>query len=119
MVLMAMADSADMERLGHVLVQSNACSWVPQLSSASALIRRALRVLCVSVHAGLHAGAKRGILGLSGVEEDVGMIGLHWNDRFLELVPWTGRVEWEVCPLNVPCTAQHNRSNWRDHAGAC
>ncbi|KAK9792704.1 hypothetical protein WJX73_007933 [Symbiochloris irregularis] len=43
-------------------------------------------------------GAKRSILGLSAVVEDVGMIGLHWNDRFLELVPWTGSVQWEVEP---------------------
>lgn len=42
------------------------------------------------------AGAKRGVLGLPGIEEDVGMIGLHWGHRFLELVPWAGIVNWEV-----------------------
>lgn len=44
----------------------------------------------------VRAGAKRGILGLSGIEEDVGMIGLHWNHRFVQLVPWRGPVTWEV-----------------------
>ena len=51
------------------------------------------------------AGAKRGILGLSGVEEDVGMIGLHWNHRFLQLVPWQGSVTWEVCK-GIECAVE-------------
>jgi hypothetical protein len=42
------------------------------------------------------AGATRGILGLPGIEEDVGMIGLHHAGVFYELVPWTGEVQWEV-----------------------
>lgn len=33
---------------------------------------------------------------MPGLEEDVGMIGLHWGDQFLELVPWTGHVSWQV-----------------------
>ena len=43
-----------------------------------------------------HAGAKRGVKALPGVEEDVGMIGLHWGEEFIELVPWSGRVTWQV-----------------------
>ena len=48
------------------------------------------------------AGAKRGVKALPGVEEDVGMIGLHWGGTFIELVPWTGRVTWQVCSCSSP-----------------
>eukprot|EP00884_Botryococcus_braunii_P021088 jgi/Botrbrau1/7663/Bobra.0159s0105.1 len=43
-------------------------------------------------------GATRGLLGVAGLEEDVGMIGFHHQGTFHELVPWTGQVEWEVEP---------------------
>eukprot|EP00798_Chlamydomonas_sp_ICE-L_P022637 gene22636-29781_t len=44
-------------------------------------------------------GARRGLLlGVPGVEEDVGMIGIHYNGDFIELVPWTGDVSWDVAP---------------------
>ncbi|KAK9823665.1 hypothetical protein WJX72_004524 [[Myrmecia] bisecta] len=43
-------------------------------------------------------GARRGLLQLPGVEEDVGMIGVHWQGKFIELVPWNGEVQWEVEP---------------------
>jgi len=43
-------------------------------------------------------GARRGLLGLPGIEEDVGMIGLHYRGKFIELVPWNGSVEWDVDP---------------------
>ncbi|KAK9835048.1 hypothetical protein WJX81_007145 [Elliptochloris bilobata] len=43
-------------------------------------------------------GARRGVLNLPGVEEDVGLIGIHWRGRFIELVPWNGSVSWEVAP---------------------
>ena len=39
-----------------------------------------------------YAGARRGVLNLPGVEEDVGLIGIHWRGRFIELVPWNGLV---------------------------
>ena len=32
------------------------------------------------------------------LEEEVGLVGLHWGDRFLEFVPWSGQVCWEVEP---------------------
>ena len=38
-------------------------------------------------------GARRGILQLPGVEEDVGMIGIHWRGQFIEMVPWNGEVQ--------------------------
>jgi tocopherol cyclase len=39
------------------------------------------------------------VLGLQGVEEDVGMLGIHLPDgTFLELVPWAGEVEWSADP---------------------
>eukprot|EP00878_Enallax_costatus_P029304 GHUV01031756.1.p1 GENE.GHUV01031756.1~~GHUV01031756.1.p1 ORF type:complete len:461 (+),score=103.09 GHUV01031756.1:601-1983(+) len=45
-------------------------------------------------------GARRQlVLGLQGVEEDVGMLGIHLPDgTFLELVPWAGEVEWSADP---------------------
>ena len=35
---------------------------------------------------------------LPGVEEDVGLIGIHWQGRFIELVTWNSEVRWEVDP---------------------
>ena len=43
-------------------------------------------------------GARRGILQLPGVEEDVGMIGIHWRGQFIELVPWNGEVQAGTFP---------------------
>lgn len=43
-------------------------------------------------------GARRGILKLPGVEEDVGLIGIHWKGEFIELVPWNASVNWDVQP---------------------
>ncbi|EIE26754.1 tocopherol cyclase [Coccomyxa subellipsoidea C-169] len=43
-------------------------------------------------------GARRGLLQLPGVEEDVGMVGIHWKGQFIEMVPWNGDVQWEVEP---------------------
>lgn len=42
-------------------------------------------------------GARRGLLGVPNFEENVGMIGIHLPDeRFIELVPWAGSVEWSA-----------------------
>ena len=43
-------------------------------------------------------GARRGLLvGVPGVEEDVGMVGVHTSGgEFIELTPWLGDVEWDV-----------------------
>ncbi|GLC34906.1 hypothetical protein PLESTF_000216600 [Pleodorina starrii] len=45
-------------------------------------------------------GARRGlVLGLPGVEEDVGLIGVHLQGgEFVELVPWNSDLEWDVDP---------------------
>eukprot|EP00195_Chlamydomonas_chlamydogama_P014697 CAMPEP_0202899352 /NCGR_PEP_ID=MMETSP1392-20130828/7616_1 /ASSEMBLY_ACC=CAM_ASM_000868 /TAXON_ID=225041 /ORGANISM="Chlamydomonas chlamydogama, Strain SAG 11-48b" /LENGTH=470 /DNA_ID=CAMNT_0049585515 /DNA_START=249 /DNA_END=1661 /DNA_ORIENTATION=+ len=44
-------------------------------------------------------GARRAlVVGVQGVEEDVGLIGIHHQGEFIELVPWTGDVEWDVDP---------------------
>ena len=54
------------------------------------------------------AGARRGILNIPGVEEDVGLIGIHWQGKFIELVPWNAEVSWEIAPWGqwkVRCTA--------------
>eukprot|EP00571_Detonula_confervacea_P000355 CAMPEP_0172331548 /NCGR_PEP_ID=MMETSP1058-20130122/61985_1 /TAXON_ID=83371 /ORGANISM="Detonula confervacea, Strain CCMP 353" /LENGTH=533 /DNA_ID=CAMNT_0013048817 /DNA_START=232 /DNA_END=1833 /DNA_ORIENTATION=+ len=29
--------------------------------------------------------------------ETLGLIGIHYDGRFFEIVPWTGEMEWEVC----------------------
>ena len=44
------------------------------------------------------AGARRGILGLPGVREDVGIIGIHHNGQFIEIVPSGGLLKWDVSP---------------------
>lgn len=42
-------------------------------------------------------GARRGLLGVPGLEEDVGMVGIHLpGGSFIELTPWTGDVEWSA-----------------------
>ncbi|KXZ53182.1 hypothetical protein GPECTOR_7g1074 [Gonium pectorale] len=45
-------------------------------------------------------GARRGlVLGLPGVEEDVGLIGVHLpGGEFVEMVPWNSELEWDVDP---------------------
>jgi hypothetical protein len=43
------------------------------------------------------AGAKRGLLNLP-LDETVGLVGLHWGERFFEFVPQNGRIKWEVEP---------------------
>jgi tocopherol cyclase len=61
-------------------VETAACS-VPGLSITAVGARRQL------------------VLGLPGIEEDVGMLGIHLPDgTFLELVPWAGQVEWSADP---------------------
>jgi tocopherol cyclase len=61
----------------------------------------ALRSLCSTPGLSVTAvGARRQLLlGVQGVEEDVGMLGIHLpNGAFLELVPWAGEVEWSADP---------------------
>lgn len=44
-------------------------------------------------------GARRGLLGVPGLEEDVGMVGVHLPDgRLLALTPWAGDVDWSADP---------------------
>lgn len=43
-------------------------------------------------------GARRGLLGLPGIEEDVGLIGFHHHGKFYELSPKDGSVSWDVDP---------------------
>ncbi|KAL4432855.1 hypothetical protein ABPG77_008181 [Micractinium sp. CCAP 211/92] len=43
-------------------------------------------------------GALRGLLGVPGVEENVGMIGIHHRGRFYEFLPNTGSISWDVDP---------------------
>jgi len=50
---------------------------------------------CYSMHC--PAGAKRGLLNLP-LDETVGLVGLHWGDRFFEFVPQNGKIKWQVKP---------------------
>lgn len=45
-------------------------------------------------------GARRALLvGVQGVEEDVGLIGVHLpGGEFVEMVPWNSELEWDVDP---------------------
>lgn len=43
-------------------------------------------------------GALRGLLGVPGVEEEVGLIGIHHRGSFYEFLPNNGEVEWEADP---------------------
>ncbi len=43
-------------------------------------------------------GARRGILGLPGVREEVGVVGIHHGGHFYEFVPVTGSLRWDVSP---------------------
>ena len=36
------------------------------------------------------------MLNLPGVREDVGLIGIHHQGQFIELVPWNGSIQWDV-----------------------
>ena len=54
--------------------------------------------VCRVTHFLCAAGARRGILNIPGVEEDVGLIGIHWQGKFIELVPWNSAVSWEIAP---------------------
>jgi tocopherol cyclase len=40
-------------------------------------------------------GGKRSVLGLM---ESVAMVGIHYQNKFYEFVPWNGSVHWEVDP---------------------
>ncbi len=39
-----------------------------------------------------------GIRRVLGWQEAVGMVGLHYQGKFYEFVPWNGRVSWQVSP---------------------
>jgi hypothetical protein len=50
---------------------------------------------CTTKHR-LHGHLPAQGLGLG--EEDVGLIGVSWEGRFIELVPWNAELEWDVDP---------------------
>jgi tocopherol cyclase len=37
-------------------------------------------------------------LPLLGGTEDVALVGVHYKGTFIELVPWRGRVSWDIAP---------------------
>ena len=65
---------------------------MPQVLTVSLIEQVATRALFACL------GARRGILQLPGVEEDVGMVGIHWRGQFIELVPWNGEVQAGTFP---------------------
>jgi tocopherol cyclase len=44
------------------------------------------------------AAAIRNLLNIAGVEEEVGIIGVHYLGRFIEVSPANGKVRWDVEP---------------------
>lgn len=44
------------------------------------------------------AGAIRGLLQMPGIQEDVGLIGIHHRGKLYELNPRDSQLEWEVDP---------------------
>ncbi|KAI5073573.1 hypothetical protein GOP47_0011586 [Adiantum capillus-veneris] len=44
----------------------------------------------------LTAGGGRRYLPLTGLYEEVAMVGVHYNGKLYEFVPWYGPVEWEI-----------------------
>jgi len=43
-------------------------------------------------------GGRRGLPLLKDTYEDVALVGLHYEGKFYEFVPWEGKVEWEIAP---------------------
>ncbi|KAL2631964.1 hypothetical protein R1flu_016650 [Riccia fluitans] len=41
-------------------------------------------------------GGRRGLPLIPGSFEEVAMVGIHYEGKFYEFVPWTGTVEWDV-----------------------
>ncbi|KAL3689831.1 hypothetical protein R1sor_016140 [Riccia sorocarpa] len=41
-------------------------------------------------------GGRRGLPLLPGSFEEVAMVGIHYDGRFYEFVPWAGTVEWDI-----------------------
>eukprot|EP00250_Pteridium_aquilinum_P011067 c19816_g1_i1 orf=127-1464(+) len=44
----------------------------------------------------LTAGGGRRYLPVTGLYEEVAMVGVHYGGKFYEFVPWNGPVEWEI-----------------------
>jgi tocopherol cyclase len=84
------------------------CQGLTHLSACLPVCLRCLPVClcCMPCHCSVPGlsitavGARRQlVLGVPGIEEDVGMLGIHLPDgTFLELVPWAGQVEWYADP---------------------
>ncbi|KAG0622271.1 hypothetical protein M758_3G085900 [Ceratodon purpureus] len=43
-------------------------------------------------------GGRRGLPLFKNAYEDIALIGLHFQGKFYEFVPWKGKVEWEIAP---------------------
>ena len=48
--------------------------------------------LCVTAGGGVRDVS----IGPMSQTEELGMVGVHWEGRFYEFVPWAGEMEWEV-----------------------
>ncbi|CAK9217940.1 unnamed protein product [Sphagnum jensenii] len=46
-------------------------------------------------------GGRRGLPALPGSFENVAMVGVHYEGKFFEFVPWKGNVEWEISPWGL------------------
>ncbi|KAL3683399.1 hypothetical protein R1sor_001421 [Riccia sorocarpa] len=43
-------------------------------------------------------GGRRGLPLIPGAYEEVAMVGIHYDGKFYEFVPWRGTVEWDIAP---------------------
>ncbi len=59
---------------------------------------RALRACPPRPRAQLTTGGGVRDLPLLGRSEDVALVGIHYKGTFVELVPWSGTVSWDVAP---------------------
>lgn len=81
----------------HTLWET-ACRGAQGKPIAHTEIRCTFHMRCRMPGLGLTAvGARRGLLSVPGLEEDVGMVGVHLpGGRCIELTPWWGDVEWSA-----------------------
>lgn len=53
-------------------------------------------------------GGRRSLPGFPNTYEEVAMVGVHYDGKLFEFVPWNGVVEWEVSPWGYWQMTAHN-----------
>ncbi|XP_062098762.1 tocopherol cyclase, chloroplastic [Humulus lupulus] len=57
------------------------------------------------------AGGLRQLPGLTEVFENAALVGVHYDGRFYEFVPWNGEVSWEISPWGYWFIAAENETH--------